>query len=799
MIRRLVLIVAALVLHASLGARIDLCAGGPPTLDGNPVLSDSLKVPDSLNFGAAPLGSCPVRSDSVEAISSSGTLLVEFSLRRGAAFTLLGRTVDSLDGRIIRHVVFTIRFCPRQDTLCPRDTLVVRVRSISDTLDTGSVHLVPITGCAQQNTPVLEARPTMLDFGIPGPDSCVQRQVLLVNGSGRPLSVALSVGGTSPPFTIVSPSTPTVTIDSFVGVVVQYCPQTGDADGVSALLRVTLDTAGQSIPLVDVPLAGRTTPMRAPRDVDFGSVPLGLCRDTIILVENFRRRGITIFGIHVDRTAGSFSTTVTGAIQVAAFDTARIPVKFCPDSAGARLALLTVDTANGGQPMPIRLTGTGVNGTLSSARDTLHFPTVVVPPSGCSYDTVDVVNVGSTAIVLTSAQLTSTSFSFVDSVSLPDTVEPGEKLSVRLRFCADSSGTYAGELILGRGGSILVGVHLIGIANDTSNGGGSRTLEPIDSTVEFGDVLVGRGSIRTVVLVNRGTAPALLNGSQVVPSPPFRIVGMAGVGPVGPNDSIEIAIEFRPQAPGVSSGIWSGSVVGQNESIDVVLRGKGAIRRIWLDTVVARVGDEAEFTLRVTPPFDSQDTIRFVRAHMAFDPRSIVPLAARSATGTVFLSHQDDSTIIVDLIGQPSQFVTGGIPATVTFVGLSTGRPRTIIDVMADSLQGLGSPLIVDDGMVVLEGCDLGRDTRLGRRTRLNGLRVTHRDEVVIDYRAPMHAVVRLHIVNLAGTEISRIVLPEGDDTDRTHRVECAGIPPGIYILDLRAGSDRAGAIVCIP
>jgi len=661
---------------------------GDPASEGS-VLADSIFVRDSIAFGTVPLVPCQDVVDTV-GVLTTGIVLVELSLRRGTVYTLIGATSDTLDQRTRNALSFTIRFCPRQDTICPRDTLVVRYRSLTDPTDSGGVRMVPVTGCWRSNTPFLMAVPDSLDFGNTRPDSCVTRQTTIVNQSGSQILARLSIVGNSGSFVIDDPPSPMIVIDSFVTVTIRYCPQPGDADGASEILRVSLDTLGQSGALVDVPLTGRTDPLFVARGIDFGDIVTGSCRDTTIVIRNYRRSVVTIFGIRIDRSFGLFTLVFGSRSQLLSGDTAHIGLRFCPDTVGLRTALLLLDTSNGVIPMTIPLTGRGVG--------------------------------------------------------------------------------VAGRLVLS------------------------------DSIVEFSDVLIGRSSIRTLVVSNKGGTSTTLDSSLVAPSPPFRIVGPTGGIIVPANDSVEITIEYRPVTTGPHAGSWVGMTTGGVLSqLSASLRGRGVVRTLWLDTAEARVGQNAEFGLRIHPPLDALDTLRRLRALVTYDRRSIVPLDAQGSGFPASLVHADDSTIAIEFRAGPSGVITGNLPGTISFVGLTSGRPTSAIRLIADSLIGPVGAVTTRDGLILLEGCDLGRDGTLSKRTRLHDLRIAGRSELVIDYRAPLHASVHLVVVDLAGVEVLRVRLPEGDDADQSVRVGIPDLPSGIYLLDLRAGSDRAGTMIRIP
>lgn len=771
---------------------------------GDPVVSgagagDSVVVPAMVTFGAVPFDTCVRRTDTVAAsLANSGAVVINLSLRHGSAYQLIGSTVDTLDGRLRSLFPFTLQFCPTRDTTCPADTLVVWYRVTADSLDTGRVQLVPITGCGTQNTPSLTAIPSRLDFGRPRPDSCVTRQVTILGTPGARVTARLLLqGNAATSFTIVSPSTSPVVIDSSLVVTIRYCPQPGDASGADATLRLSNDTTGTTTPLVDVPLQGITDALRIPQSIDFGTVPVGACVDTTIVVRNFSRRGLTLRSYVADTTIGRFTTLGNGIAQVPMGDSVPFTVRFCPDSIGLRTGVWTIDSLPTGAAATLSLSGRGGAALLSISPEPLIFPTVNPPVTICSDDTVRIVNTGSAPFVIDSLLVVPLDFSVVSPSNLPATVRPGETLHVALRFCPNRVGLVTGSLRIGVAGNPARTVTLIG-QTDTSTGG-NGLLVPTRSSIDIGVLPLGQRITQVIVLKNLGSGTATLDSSTVSPSPPFTILGARGGGPIRPGDSITITIEFRPVDTGDVTGVWTGFTGISPNGLSVVLAARAVGRRIWFDTVSIRVGEEGSFSLHVAPPLTTRDSVANVRAVFSYDPRSIVPLSAASDVGDARLERVNDSTVALDVTANASGFIFGEVPGRVSFVGLTSGRPANVITIDSDSVVGIASLVTTAQGMILLEGCDIGRDPALSRRSRINSMRVTGGDELLIEYRAPLHSAVTLLLIDLSGRLVARIGLPEGDDSDHAVRISLSDVPSGSYVLNLLAGSDHSGSMIRIP
>lgn len=774
-----------------------LVAGGPP-LPGSLGPGDSVVVPGIVEFGTVPFDTCARKADTLQAtLTNSGAMIIALSLKRGVAYQVIGKPIDTLDVRVRRLLPFTIQFCPTRDTTCPSDTLVVWYRAAADSLDTGNVKLVPITGCGMSNTPLLTAIPPQLDFGQPRPDSCVTRQVTLLGNPGTRVTARLSIQGhAANSFSIISPQTSPVTIDTSVVVTIQFCPQPGDASGADAFLRISNDTTGTSTPLLDVPLHGLTNPLRIPRLIDFGTIPAGSCMDTIIVVRNYLRRGITLHSWIPDTTLGRFTTNGNSIAQLAMGDSVPISLRFCPDSIGVRTGEWRLDTLPTGTVGIVSLTGRGGAASISITPDPLIFPTVKPPVTSCSDDTLLIVNTGNASFVIDTLLTDRFDFMFVPPLNLPSMVRPGETLRVALRFCPNTTGLVTASLRIGVAGNPTRTVTLIG-QTDTSTGG-NGLLVPTLPSIDFGTIPLGRSTTRTIVVRNQGNGPATLDTATVTPSPPFQIVGATGGGPIRPGDSIVLTIEFQPIDTGYVTGTWTG-LTRNSSALTVLLSVRVVGHRLWADTVSIRVGREGAFSLHTSPPLSDRDTVIRMRALFSYDPRSIVPLSATSDVAIARLDQVDDSTVAIDLTAHPSQFITGGAPGSISFVGLTSGRPVSFVILIRDSLIGFSSSVATTPGVILLEGCDIGRDPGLSRATRVNSMRVTGTGELLLEYRTPLHASVRLVIVDLSGREAARIELPEGDDTDHAISIDLTGVPSGSYILDLQAGSDHSGSMIRIP
>src|SRR5205807_10344716 len=85
------------------------------------------------------------------------------------------------------------------------------------------------------------------------------------------------------------------------------------------------------------------------------------------------------------------------------------------------------------------------------------------------------------------------------------------------------------------------------------------------------------------------------------------------------------------------------------------------------------------------------------------------------------VSYQPDGSIEVNY-DNAGQTITGTALFTLGLEGLATGQPLDAVTLVNVSLTGLGQIPIAGDGLVLLSGCDVGKDFGFGKRVRITSV-----------------------------------------------------------------------------
>ena len=175
--------------------------------------------------------------------------------------------------------------------------------------------------------------------------------------------------------------------------------------------------------------------------------------------------------------------------------------------------------------------------------------------SGPDYLTIDIYNVGSTDLVVTSVQYLVGSaippaFSVLSTPATPLVVSPGEEVTFTVAYTPTGPGVADKATI-----RIIGNDPNAPFVDVTATGSeGTATLATaIADNGDFGDVCVGRFADELLTINNSGSCP--LSISDIIGSADFFAPGVASYPlQVGPGDSIDVVVRFQPSTYGSKSG-----------------------------------------------------------------------------------------------------------------------------------------------------------------------------------------------------------------------------------------------------
>jgi len=222
----------------------------------------------------------------------------------------------------------------------------------------------------------------------------------------------------------------------------------------------------------------------------------------------------------------------------------QVPVTFAPAAPGGAVGWLDLTTTQAAFPVvSASLSGTGTRpGLFATAGSVQFLHTFVGIPGG---DGVAVTNGGTTNVTVTATRPPKPPFS-VTGLPKPGTVlQPGESVEVQVGYAPSRPG-HASSIfrVTTSAGGTLTG-YLTGKAF-----AGDESLAIAPARADFGRVRVGRAATRLITLADPGGVPLTVTGTTTL-KPPFRLAAPLPTGqPLGPQDSLEIPVEFSPRRPG---------------------------------------------------------------------------------------------------------------------------------------------------------------------------------------------------------------------------------------------------------
>jgi hypothetical protein len=494
------------------------------------------------------------------------------------------------------------------------------------------------------------------------------------------------------------------------------------------------------------------------RALMLGSVALVSGPGAFSIARNLR--DLTLFGGEYDTLCISFSPTATGPFDDIVELAVSPTLKF-----------------------PVRVTGNGVRSEVE-APASIEFGAVQL---GAGRDEVVLVtNEGLVPVTLNSPPTITgahaSDFTIV-GLRLPATISRGLPLPIRVRFAPQALGDRTASLRVENSSQTdpVVSLHGVGVADNV-------VVTP--DSIEMGDVYVGsaRTSYEVIHVVNGNDYIVRLD-SLVVTGSDSSSFGLGGfvVAPIAARDSLLLDVRFSPNAARDFYARAEGKM-STGMRFTIYLHGRGIIpeptrdRTAWVDSAAASVGDRFTLHARITPGYQTIDSVDTVVAHLRIDPSALYPHSVSSRPGRrVTHRYAADGALQVTVEGIDS-VIAGTDLFELELEGLYTGRPQN--PVMLDSMVVLPyrGAVTARNGMVALSGCDIaaGGLARI-TRTHVHGERL---DVMVAD--ASQNTMLRL--VGPDGSVIRETLLDVGD----AHvAFDLTGVPSGAVFVELRSGIHR--------
>jgi hypothetical protein len=261
-------------------------------------------------------------------------------------------------------------------------------------------------------------------------------------------------------------------------------------------------------------------------------------------------------------TASLNGTPVAGfPVSLKAGDKLTVPVTFTPGVAGSFTGSVDVATnVPGFTTVSIPLLGTGAAPGLAAYPATLAFglngtglggdPNSGPVPLGATQTfTTDIVNTNTTAETISSVTPPSAPFTMVTGLAANTVLQPGQAVPVTVTYKpAQVTSSDAGSLsVTSADGTATVPLTGISVA-------GSGLLTASTTSVNLGNVQLGKSATATVTLTNAGNLPVNVTSFAGAPAPFGTPQPVApGLG-IHPGDTVTVPVTFTPQSRGTVNG-----------------------------------------------------------------------------------------------------------------------------------------------------------------------------------------------------------------------------------------------------
>ncbi|HVK39611.1 MAG TPA: hypothetical protein VNA88_13820 [Candidatus Kapabacteria bacterium] len=219
----------------------------------------------------------------------------------------------------------------------------------------------------------------------------------------------------------------------------------------------------------------------------------------------------------------------------------------------------------------------------------------------------------------------------------------------------------------------------------------------------------------------------------------------------------------------------------------------------WVDSTSAKLGDRFTVAFIVDPPLRASDGVTAYTVMLRIDPRDLFAhavRAARSSPGMPLPTLAAGELGGIELRYTGPTAVTGDTLFLLELQGLSTAKPVSPILVGDLDFGRAADVRRAGDGLVLLEGCDVGTFAA-GKRVHITSARVdASSGEIVVRYGAPSAARPTLHLLDAAGRSVETMRLEQGIDLEQEARLR---VPEsGLYIIELRDRAERSATPIVV-
>ncbi|MGA7225754.1 MAG: choice-of-anchor D domain-containing protein [Candidatus Acidiferrales bacterium] len=554
----------------------------------------------------------------------------------------------------------------------------------------------------------LTANPASVSFGSVAAGSDGLQSITLTNSGTASITIS-SAGASGTGFAIAGLSTPmTLSAGQTVLFSASFTPTSaGKASG-----NISIDSDAPGSPMA-IALSGTGTQPQwsiLPTSVNFGNVNVGSNSLQNITVTNSGTVALTI----TSTTSSGQGFSISGLAvpqTIAAGASATFAAQFAPASAGSASGSISVSSNASGSPTTIALSGTGVQGKLTTNSASVSFGSVAVGSSGSQ--SVTLTNSGTASIAISSASASGTGFA-IAGLATPMTLGAGQSATFSASFTPSTAGTASGSI------SIVSNAPGSPMAIALSGTGTRPQIAVAPSSAAFGSVVIGNSNSQTITVSNGGNASLTISQAAATGAG-FSTSGLNVPLTIAAGNSAAFNVVFAPPSSGSAAGSLALLSNAPNSPLAIPLSGTGLAASTLLGASPTSLsfgsvndGTTNSLIITLTNSGNANVTISGVNATGAGF------IASGVTAGTTLTPNQ---TATLSVAFDPA--TPGAVTGALTVTSNATNSPATI------SLSGTGvAPTSVALSWTASSSSDIVgyneyRGTALGTYSKINSSLVT--------------------------------------------------------------------------
>ncbi|MGH9746655.1 MAG: choice-of-anchor D domain-containing protein [Candidatus Acidiferrales bacterium] len=490
----------------------------------------------SANPGSFAFGNVTVGSNSTQSISLTNTgtasIAISQATAAGTGFSITGFSPVTLNAG--QSTSFTAKFAPAS-TGSASGSVTVTSNATNPTLT------IALSGTGAQGK--LTANPASVNFGSQIVGSSASIPVTLTNTGTA--SVAISGGSASGSgFSISGLAATTLSAGQSTSFAAKYAPTVAGAASGSISITSNVPGAPLAIPLSGTGTATQPQLTISPSSVPFGSVTVGTVSSVNVTLSNPGNGALNITSVTASGTG--FSITGVGAQTINPGASVTFAAKFSPTASGSVTGNISIASNAPGSPASIAMSGTGVQGQLTSNPSSANLGTVTVGNSNSQ--TISLTNGGTAAVSVSQATVSGTGFTISNMPALPMTINAGSSKTFNAVFTPTGAGNVSGSIsIVSNAPNSPLSIALSGTGQAAT-----RTLSANPTSLNFANVNDGSSSSLNVTLTNTGNSSVTITSASATGTG-FSASGVAGM-TLTANQTATLQVTFAPTATGTVNG-----------------------------------------------------------------------------------------------------------------------------------------------------------------------------------------------------------------------------------------------------